>query len=198
MKLDDDADDVRYDRSSKRLYVGHANAIASDVSLGAHPEAFELAKDGPQAYVNVPGAHEIAVIDRQKRSVVATWSIGFAAANFPMALDEPHHRLLIGCRVPARLLVFDTETGKETAKLDLHGDCDDLFLDPARRRIYASCGEGFIDVFTQSDADRYSRKESVKTKAGARTCFFDGQRIYLAVPKRGSRSAEVRCYRIEK
>jgi len=30
----------------------------------------------------------------------------------------------------------------------------------------------------------------------ARTCFFDGQYLYLAVPKRGTQSAEIRCYRV--
>jgi len=114
-----------------------------------------------------------------------------------MALDEANRRLMIACRVPARLIVFDTESGKEVAKLDLHGDCDDLFFDPARRQIYASCGEGFIDVFAQTDADHYALKEAVKTEGKARTCFFDGERIYLAVPKRGDRSAEVRSYHIE-
>ena len=207
VKLGDDADDVRYDPSAKLLYVGHGsgalaaidvanNAIAADVPLDAHPEAFELEKNGPLAFVNVPGAHDITVIDRRKRAVVSTWSLGFAAANFPMALDEMHHRVLIGCRVPARLIVFDAESGKQVAKLDLHGDCDDLYFDQTRRKIYASCGEGFIDVFSQMDADHYSLEESVKTERGARTSFFDGERLYLAVPKRGGRSAEVQCYRI--
>jgi hypothetical protein len=29
--------------------------------------------------------------------------------QFPMTLDEAHHRLFVGCRIPARLLVLDTE-----------------------------------------------------------------------------------------
>ncbi len=209
VKLGDDADDVRYDRSKKLLYVGHGsgalaaidvtrNAIVADVPLDAHPEAFELEKNGPLAFVNVPGTHAITVIDRRKRAVVSTWSIGFAAGNFPMVLDEASHRVLIACRVPARLIVFDTASGKQVAKLDLHGDCDDLYFDRVRRKIYASCGEGFIDVYTQVDGDHYSLGESVKTGRGARTSFFDGERLYLAVPKRGGRSAEVRCYRMGK
>jgi len=209
VKFDDDADNLRYDAAAKRLYVGHGGGalgaidaarggIAVDVPLKAHPESFQLEKNGSRAFVNVPGAHHIAVVDREKKSVIATWSLGLAAANFPMALDEANHRLVVACRVPARLVVFDTESGKEVAKLDLHGDCDDLFFDPARRQLYASCGEGFIDVFSQTDADHYALKEAVKTEAKARTGFFDGERIYLAVPKQGDRPAEVRCYRIEK
>ena len=115
-----------------------------------------------------------------------------------MALDESTHRLYIGCRTPARLLVIDTESGKEVAQLKLHGDCDDLFFDAARHQLYASCGEGFIDVFTQTDADHCVFKESVATVAKARTCYFDGQQIFLAVPKRGDQPAEVRCYRVSR
>ena len=105
--------------------------------------------------------------------------------------------------VPSILYVDDMLDGladnipsmcKELLKLRLHGDCDDLFFDKKCRRIYASCGEGFIDVFTQTDADHYALIESVKTAAQARTCFFDGQKIYIAVPKRGEQGAAVRIY----
>jgi hypothetical protein len=208
VKLGDDADNVRFDSIARRLYVGHgsgalsaidvaSNAVVSTLTLKAHPESFQLETKGPRAFVNVPSAHQIAVVDRVKQTVVATWPLGLVAANFPMTLDEANHRLMIGCRVPARLLVFDTASGKEVAKLDLHGDCDDLFFDAPGRQIYASCGEGFIDVFAQTDADHYRLKEAVKTTPKARTCFFDGDHLYLAVPKRGNTAAEVQCYRVE-
>ena len=209
VKFGDDADNLRYDAAAKRLYVGYGsgslgavdvtnNATVVDVALKAHPESFQLEQKGPRIFVNVPSAHHIAVVDREKKTVIATWSMGLVAANFPMALDEEKNRLLVACRMPARLIVFDAQSGKEIAKLDLHSDCDDLFFHPARRQIYASCGEGFIDVFTQMDADHYVLKEAIKTEARARTCFFDGEHIYLAVPKRGERLAEVRSYRLEK
>ena len=208
MKFDDDADNVRYDAAARLLYVGHGggalgvvdvatNEIVADVPLEAHPESFQLERNGLRVFVNVPNAHQVAVVDRQKKAVTATWSLGFAAANFPMALDEANHRLMVACRLPARLIVFDTESGKEVAKLDLHGDCDDLFFDPVRRQLYASCGEGFIDVFSRTEADHYTLKEAEKTVGKARTCFVDGEHLYLAVPKRGDEPAQVQCYRIE-
>jgi len=209
VKFDDDADNLRYDAAAKRIYVGHgrgalgvidvaSDEIVADIRLKAHPESFQLEQSGARIFVNLPGAHHIAVVDREKKSIVTTWSLGLAAANFPMALDEANHRLIVACRLPARLIAFDTESGKEVTKLSLHGDCDDLFFDPVRRRLYASCGEGFIDVFVQTEANRYTLEEAVKTESGARTCFFDGKYLYLAVPKHGGRSAEVRRYRVEK
>jgi DNA-binding beta-propeller fold protein YncE len=208
IKTDEDADNLRYDASGKRLYVGHGggalgiidvatNALVADIAVQAHPESLQLEQAGPLVFVNVPNAHNITVVDRAKKSVVATWALGDAGANFPMAFDETNRRLIVACRRPAQLLVFDTTSGHEIAKVDLHGDCDDLFLDPIRKQLYASCGEGFIDVFAQADPDHYALKEAIPTETKARTSFFDGSRLYLAVPKRGSHFAEVRCYRIE-
>jgi hypothetical protein len=113
-----------------------------------------------------------------------------------LALDEAHDRAFIACRLPPRILVFDTNSGKELAKLRLHGDCDDVFWDQRSGLVYASCGEGFIDIFEQTAADRYGRMESVKTAAKARTSFCTGEFLYLAVPRRGSQPAEIRCYRL--
>ncbi|HTL69343.1 MAG TPA: YncE family protein [Lacunisphaera sp.] len=208
VKFDDDADNLRGDPATGRLYVGHgdgalgvidvaSNQIVADIALPAHPESFQLETNGPRVFVNVPGARRLAVIDRRRHAVVASWSTGAVAANFPMALDEPHHRLFVGCRNPARLLVLDTESGAEVAQLELHRDCDDLFLDARRRRLYASCGEGYLDVFAPSGAGRYAREEAVTTAPGARTCFLDGDHLYLAVPKRGDTPAAVWCYRAE-
>lgn len=207
LSFSDDADNLRHDAAAKRVYAGCRSGalgivdavtgkIIGEIPLDAHPEAFALETDGPRIFVNVPGAHEVTVVDRKTGKTIATWSIGFAAANFPMALDEADRRLFVGCRLPARLLVFDTTTGREIAKCDLHGDCDDLFYDANRHLIYASCGAGFIDIFSRAEADHYTLRESVATAPRARTCFFDGKHIYLAVPKHDDQPAEIRCYRV--
>jgi hypothetical protein len=206
LPLGDDADNVRYDAAAKQILVGYGSgALAildaakgekiADIALSAHPESFQLEKQGHRIFVNVPRSLEVAVIDREQKKVISTWSVG-AAANFPMALDETAHRLVVGCRIPARLVVLDAESGKEIARLKLHGDCDDLFYDSARHQIYASCGEGFIDVFSQTDADHYALKEAFATVGKARTGYFDGEFLYLAVPRRGDQPAEIRCYRV--
>ncbi len=207
LALGDDADNVRYDATARQILVGCGNGslatvdaasgkTVADIPVSAHPESFQLEKSGVRVFVNVPRAHQIAVIDRPQNKIVAVWPISSAGANFPMALDESTHRLFVACRSPACLLVLNTTTGREVARFDLHGDCDDLFFDEARHRVYASCGEGFIDVFTRVDADHYILKEAVATIAHARTCYFDGQLVYLAVPRRGELPAEIRCYRV--
>jgi DNA-binding beta-propeller fold protein YncE len=207
VRLGDDSDNVRYDASANRLYVGFgAGALASVnptdaailglAKLAGHPESFQLERSGSRIFINVPGADQIAVVDRRSMKVIATWPVTVATANYPMALDEANHRLFVGCRRPARALVSDTASGKEITAFDIVGDTDDLFYDAARRRLYVSGGEGFIDVFQNADANRFARVARVPTAAGARTSLFvpELNRLYLAVPHRGTQRAEIRVY----
>jgi len=207
VKLSGDADNVRYDPKGGRVYVGYAGgALAildvngkqlADVRLPGHPESFQLETAGPRIFVNVPSARQVVVVDRDKRAVIAAWPVTQASANYPMALDESRHRLFIGCRNPARLLVYDTESGKPIGSSEIVGDTDDLFYDAAKRRLYVIGGEGFITVLEQQDADHYRVIQKLPTAAGARTGLFVPElgMLFLAVPHRGSQRTEVRIYR---
>jgi len=206
-KFSSDADNLRYDAATKLLYVGYGagaigifealtGKIIGDIKLPAHPEAFALEQSGPRIFVNLPNAKQVAVIDRQKRAVIARWPVTQAAANYPMSLDEANHRLFIGCRQPARILVLDTGSGKMVTEFECAGDTDDVFYDVKNKRVYVSGGEGFISVVAQLDADRYQSITKMPTAAGARTSLFVPAlgRLYLAVPHRGKQAAEVRAY----
>lgn len=206
----DDADNVRYDEAAKRIYVGFGSggiAVVNapdgkqigSIKLSAHPEAFELEKQGKRIFVNVPDARHVAVIDREKDEVINKWGTDLALGNFPMALDEANHRLFVGCRVPAKLVVLDTESGNVVAKVGISGDPDDVFYDAKRHRIYAICGAGKIDIINQADANTYKAFAKVDTASGARTGLLVPERdtLFVAVPHRGSQQAEIRTYRIE-
>jgi len=198
----DDADNLRYDASHRRVYVGYGigalgeidnESKAGEIKLDAHPESFQLEKDGPRIYVNLPKSRKIAVLDREKRSIIATWPIGMALANYPMALDQADHRLFVMTRFPARLLAFDSNTGKTIQHLPAIGDCDDLFYDQTRKRIYAIGGEGSISVFEQQDPDHYKESLRITTVPGARTGFFSPEldRLFLAVRRHGEQAAAI-------
>ncbi len=197
-------------KRAKKIYVGFGSGgiavvNASDgkqvgsIKLSAHPEAFQLEKKGSRIFVNVPNSRHVAVVDRDKGKVVATWKTDLAFANFPMALDEANHRLFVGCRLPSRLVVLNTDSGDVIAKIDISGDCDDLFYDTKRQRVYAICGAGKIDVIDQIDPNTYRVSTTIGTADGARTGLFVSERdvLFVAVPHRGSQQAEVRCYQIE-
>ena len=206
----EDADNVRYDAAAGVVIVGYGsgglrllNAASAeptaDVHLAGHPESFQLETSGTRAFVNVPNAAQVAVVDRVKRSVVATWPVPRAGGNFPMALDEQGRRLYVGARSPSVMLVYDTDSGKVVARLSIGGDTDDLFFDAGRKRIYVVCGEGRIDVYGQETPDRYVHKTSIKTAPRARTGLFvpEFQKLFVAAPAAGSLPARVLVYQVK-
>ena len=212
------ADNMRYDAAAQRVYVAcgddeKTGAIATidaatnqrleqEYKLGGEPESFQLEKSGPNIYVNVPGLKEVAVVNRATRQV-AHWPLKGVESNFPMALDEPDHRLFVGVHAPPRLVAIDTHTGRLVAILPSVQDSDDLYFDAARKRIYMPGGEGFVYVFQMADPDRYRLLARIPTAIGAKTAGYYGKqgkgfdRFYLAVPARGGQSAEVRIYTVQ-
>ena len=202
----DDADNLRFDSNRQRVYVGYgAGALAeldtdgnkiAETKLDAHPESFQREKNSPRIYVNLPKSRQIAVVDREAHSIVTTWGTGMSLANYAMALDEGDHRLFVVTRYPARLLVLETESGKIVQSLSAVGDCDDIFFDQARKRIYTTGGEGAISVFEQQDADHYKEIARIPTVKGARTSFFspDFGRLYIGVRRQGSSPAMIQVF----
>ena len=204
----DDADNLRYDAARQRVYVGFGGGALgeldtegqkiSETRLDAHPESFQLEKGSSRIYVNLPGSRKVAIVDREAHSVATSWGMGLTLGNYAMALDEADHRLFVVSRVPARLVVMDTATGKVPQKLPAVGDCDDIFFDQARKRIYATGGEGGISVFEQQDPDHYREMARVPTVKGARTGFFspDLGRLYVAVRRHGSTPAAIQVFSV--
>ncbi len=204
-----DADNLRYEAGARKVYVGYGNGALraldpatggslGDIRLAGHPESFQLETRGPRIFVNVPPAPHVAVVDRTKRAVVATWDVPGAESNYPMALDESGRRLFVGARKPAVLLVYDIDSGKVVAKQPIGGDTDDLFFDPERKRLYVICGEGRIDIVRQDDPDHYSLEGTVRTAPRARTGLFipEEARLYVAAPAIGTSPARLLAYRV--
>jgi YVTN family beta-propeller protein len=204
--LGDDADNIRVDAAASRLVVGYGrgglavidtatrNKIA-DIRLKAHPEGFQLDPGSRLAFVNVPDAHEIAVVDRDAARQIASWPIQ-AAGNFPMALDPDARQVLTVFRSPARLGLHAMADGKLLKSPPICGDSDDVFLDAQRHRLYVSCGAGFIDVLdTQGGA--YAPLAHIATSAGARTALFvpELDRLLLAVRARPGEAAAIWVFR---
>jgi DNA-binding beta-propeller fold protein YncE len=204
--LNEDADNVRIDPRTNQIFVGYGNgALAvvdpqrrnkiADIPLKAHPESFQLAATNQQIFVNVPDAHEIAVIDREARRQTASWKTVDASGNFPMAIDEASARVAVVFRNPARLRAYAIETGKMVDDVEICGDADDVFIDAKHKRIYVTCGAGFIDVVDARD--KYMRIARIATVAGARTSLFvtDLDRLFLAVRAAPHERAAVWVYR---
>ena len=95
--------------------------------------------------------------------------------------------------------MLNTHSGDVATKIDISGDTDDVFYDRKRRRLYAICGAGKIDVIQQIDGNSYKASSTIDTGAGARTGLFVSERdtLFVAVPHRGPQQAEIRCYQLE-
>ncbi len=180
IELGSDADNVRFDDDGNRVLVGFGSgAIAAidivqqrkigDISLPAHPESFQIGGEPRQVFVNIPGAHAVAVLDAVTGRENARWPLR-EGGNFPLALDRANHRIVVVSRNPP-LLIGIAADGSISAKADTCSDSDDLFVDEKRNRLYVSCGEGFIDVFETQPAS-FRRLERIPTVSGARTSLF--------------------------
>lgn len=200
IKFADDADNVRYDARTHLVYVAHAEKslgvidgqsleLKADISLPGSAESFQLETRRPRLYLNIPSPSQVVVIDTEKNEVIKSYPLKMAAANFPLALDEADHRLFIGCRKKPMIVVMDSETGVEITGVPIPGDTDDVFYDAKRKRLYASCGEGYLAVIQQHGPDRYEMLEKVPTIKDARTCYFEPEtgRLYLAVPRQAGK-----------
>jgi len=167
----------------------------ADLTLAsAHVEGMALESHGNRMFVNITDHNEIDVIDRSSFKVVDRWPLQGVGENSPMILDEANHRLFIVCRNPAKLVVFDTQSGKQIGAWDTAGHSDGMAFDVARKRIYVPGAEGYIAVYQQRDADHYELTAKIPTAPGAKTCLLvpELNRLYVAVsPGEGKYGARV-------
>ncbi|MCW3476370.1 YncE family protein [Limobrevibacterium gyesilva] len=192
--LGDDADNVRIDPRTGAAVVGYGSgglAIidpvsrtkTADIKLPAHPEGFQIDPDKGLAFVNLPDAHQIAVVDLRAGHVSGTWRLSAARENFPMALDRDAGLLATAFRRPPGLALLARDTGATRNEITICGDADDVFFDGKRQRLYISCGSGEVAVLRR-DGDTLRPLPSVETASGARTSLFVPELDRLFVARR--------------
>ena len=75
INFSEDADNIRYDATTRRVYVGYGGGglgiidaatgdQLGDIRLEGHPESFQLEKSGTRIFANIPTAQKIVVVDR--------------------------------------------------------------------------------------------------------------------------------------
>ena len=185
IEIGEDPDNTRYDPTTKKVFVGFGEENGGNSTIdpatdervgevfktGGHPESFHMEASGSHIFLNVPDADNV------------TESM----------------RLFVITRKAPMMVVIDTQTGNEIARLRAAGECDDVFFDASRKRIYVIGGEGFISVFQQDDPAHYSLIQNVPSAIGVRTGFWFAKRdrFYVAVPAKGNDPAQIWTYEAE-
>lgn len=204
--LGSDADNVRTDAEAGKLLVGFGSGALAAVdpasnrkiaayALKAHPESFQIDAKSDRIFVNLPSARSIAVLERATGKEIANWPMRHGG-NFAMALDRDNARVFTVFRSPPKLAAFSYENDAAVTEVDVCGDADDVFLDAKRKRLYMSCGAGFVDVFdVQTLPPR--RMAHIVSADGARTALFvpEFDRLYVAVRSRFGQGAAIWVYR---
>jgi hypothetical protein len=209
IKLTDDADDVRYDADADRIYVGYGSGgIAifnaadhkqvGNITLPAHPESFQLDPKVNKLWVNLPGAGMVGVADLKQLRLIAKWSRLLPRSNFPMAYDDVQHRIIVGYRLPAKLIVYNSETGKEIFSAPTVGDVDDLYWDKRTKQILISGGGGSVNIFKQTGNTAYVHVASIPTRKGARTSLLvpELNLFLIAARANGDQKAALSVYKV--
>lgn len=217
VKLLADADATGYDPDTHNLYIadggldakldhGFLEIVNTDTGKQAGQikidsnrlEAMYVEKAGHRLFLNMTEKNSIGVIDRSKQSVAAVWPLTDCKVNASVAVDEKNHRLFAACR-DGHMNVLDSDTGKFLQNLPISTGVDDLLFDPASRRIYVAAGEGFVNVYEETDADHYKEIGKIPTGPLGKTGLLVPalKEYFVAVPPHGSASAEVLVFAVQ-
>lgn len=217
VKLLLDADSMGYDPVTHYLYITNGGRFGNldytslsiintdtDEHIGdiktnfTRLEHMVMESSGPRIFLNITDKGQIAVIDRNKRAIVATWPITEGQFNVASDLDEGNHRLFVACR-SGTLDVLDTETGKVTVTLPIAKGVDDVVYDPEHKRLYVTCAEGLLDVYQQDDPDHYTLIGKVPTGIMGKNCLLVSSlnRLYVGVPRYGNVESKILVYSVQ-
>ena len=210
IEVGEDPDNLRYDRVSKKVLVGFGDEgggiatidpasgelVGPIFKTGGHPESFQVDPTGRHIFVSVPDAGDVVESIDRRNGAVAKWPLRGTGQAYAMTMDDTGRRVFVISRKPPLMVVFDTESGREVARLPVAGGCDDVYFDSGRKRIYAIGAEGYISVFQQKDLDHYELISNVPSTISAKTGFFyeTRDRLYVAVPAKGNEPAQVWTY----
>lgn len=198
-----DADSIGYDPQTKLLYVDNGGGDAhenysmlsvidttggtkvADIRIdGDTLEAMALEEGSERMFVNDAAQNKVVVLNRKTRQVTATWPVTMGKRNVAMALDQAHHRLFVACR-DGKLVIFDTQSGKELQALEIGGGVDDASFNPATGRVYAQCGkDGSTWIYQEEGADHFRLLANVPEGTNAKNSLLETEmnRYFVIVP----------------
>ncbi len=153
--------------------------IVANIPLVDNPASAAVDGKG-RLYVNLGDPAEIAVIDTDKLALIDRIPLAPCIEPHGLAIDLSSHRLFAGCG-NGLLMVVDPDHRKVVAKLTTDPHTHDVVLDPEAGYVFAAHPSGTATVLRESFPDKYSVRETLRTRRGSKRIAVDprSHRVYI-------------------
>ena len=176
-------DALFYDEFSKRVFAfsnegGRSSVL--DPATGQVVGTAELggdvelpATDGKgHIFVNLEDKSEIVEFDAKTLAVLHRYPLAPGAEPTGLAFDVKNNRLFSAC-ANEKLIVTDSQTGRQVAVLPIGKNVDGAAFDAATGNILTTNGDGTLTVIHQDTPAKYTVVATIATAKGARTIAQD-------------------------
>jgi len=194
-----DPDAIVFDSASGRVFTMNAKGenstaieaatgkVVGTIRLGGGPE-FAVADGRGHLYANIETTSELVEIDTHSLVIEHRWPLAPCATPSALSMDLEKRRLFVGCRNHV-LAVVDADSGRVLQTFTIGDHVDASVFDAERRMVFASNGDGTINVIGERGADSLVMLDVVKTQAGAKTMTYDpvSHDLYLVTASRERR-----------
>ncbi len=193
-----DPDAIMYDSATGRIFTMNAKGesstaidaasgkVVGTIPLGGGPE-FAVADGRGHVFANIETTSELVEIDSRALTVEHRWPLAPCATPTALSMDRARRRLFVGCRNHV-LVVVDADDGRVLQHFAIGDHVDASVFDAGLGLVYASNGDGTINVFATRGADSLVTVDVVKTQSGAKTMTYDpvSHDLFLVTASRGA------------
>ena len=191
-------DAILYEPVSKRVFTFNgrgknvtaidaaSGTVAGTLPVGGKPE-FAVSDAAGVVYVNIEDTAEVVAFDAKTLAVKGRWKLSSCEDPTGLALDPKSKRLFAGCSGNKTLSIMSAADGKAIGTVPIGQGCDAVAFDAGTGLVYASNGDGTLNVVKEASAGTYAAVETVATRKGARTMALDPSthRIFLPAAQYG-------------
>ncbi len=165
-------------------------AVAGTLALDGKPE-FAVSDAAGIVYVNIEDTAEVVAFDAKTLAVKGRWKLASCEDPTGLDLDPKSKRLFAGCSGNKTLSIMSAVDGKAIGTVAIGQGCDAVAFDAGSGLVYASNGDGTLNVIRETAPGAYASAETVTTKKGARTMALDSSthRIFLPAAQYGQAPA---------
>jgi DNA-binding beta-propeller fold protein YncE len=185
-------DAILFDAATGRLFVfnAHSNDASvidpadgrqvASIAFEGNPE-LAASDGGGHVFVNIEDKAQLVRIDAASAKIVQTWALDDCEGPTGLALDSTSARVFSACQNGV-MVVTDTATGRQVARVAIGDGPDGLAFDPESRMAFSpNGGSGDLTVVHEDDPEHFRVVQTVPTLRSARTIALDPatHRAYL-------------------